>query len=174
MSWLENLQNRLYDYNNPPPDNSAVNAELLAQGRMSPKVRQDYYAGSQMPLDPRAAAFGKLPDPRPADTFAARYAPMGEVAAQDSLPDSPFERAAMRQTRPYRAVQERAGTSNMGPIAESLAPDSPLGWGLMFAAPGTSLVGRVAGALPKAARMGSAALGALFESSPTNERQRGD
>jgi len=105
---------KMYDLAASPRGGEGAWNELAAQDAMSPATRANYYAGSEMPKDLRAqgwAGMGStmaLPDPRmqgwqpKPNTFDERFAPMGQLAAQDSLPDSPFERAAMRTARRYR------------------------------------------------------------------------
>lgn len=94
---------------------------------------------------------GDFPDPPP-DTFGQRWNALRQAAPADA-----FEAAAQRTRAPYRGAIEREGTSNLGPLAEDLAPQEPWQWGLMFATPGASLVGRAVAAVPPAARALAAA-----------------
>lgn len=111
MNWFTD---RLYDLGASPRAGEAAWGELAAQDAMPPRVRANYYEGLEMPKDLRAAGWAgmgstmAMPDPRMRgwqprpNTFDERYAPIGEIAAQDSLPDSPFERAVLRTARRYR------------------------------------------------------------------------
>ena len=94
------------------------------------------------------------------DTFARRF-PEGEP------PPDPSQLAAQRLTAPYRRAQERAGTSPLGPFAESLAPKEPYEYGLMMATGGGSLLGRAIGAIPPLYRAGLAGAGFTLQPSET-------
>ena len=109
------------------------------------------------------------------DRFPTSDWTMGEAAAPDTYPDA-FEAAAARVARPYQAVQQRAGTSNLPAVAEELWPKEPWQYALMAAAPGSSLIGRGIAALPTAARAGIAAGGMLLSGVPgydTNQAEGG-
>lgn len=77
----------------------------------------------------------------------------------DAAPPDANAAAAARTAGPYRAVQERAGTSNLPALADELIPKEPWQIGMMAMMPGMGLVGQAVSKLPLAARVGAGALG---------------
>ena len=95
----------------------------------------------------------------PRSTFAQRF-----PEENWTLPSPPPERdaseaAAYRLARPYaKANLARMGENPLPEYAESMAPKEPWQWGMMLAAPGSSLVGQGIRMIPPTARaLGAAA-----------------
>jgi len=96
----------------------------------------------------------------PRSTFAQRF-----PEANWTLPSPPPDRdaseaAAYRLARPYaKANLVRMGENPLPEYAESMAPKEPWQWGMMLAAPGSSLVGQGIRLIPPTARALGAAAG---------------
>lgn len=151
-----------------PPLEVAPDAQPADQGsywnapRMMPQPEPDMSPAAQRGLFERQRGlweeiFANGPtEPQPVNMW-----PDAPAAPEADYIRDAHEAAALRNRMPFRNIAA-PGQSNLGPIAESLAPTEPWQIGLMPLMAGPGLIGRGLAMLPKAAKLASAATGFML------------